>query len=53
MDCADVIVSGGRGMGDEENFERVKELARALDAAVGGSRPAADSGWVPHSHLVG
>jgi len=53
LDCADVIVSGGRGMGDEENFERVKELARALDAAVGGSRPAADSGWVPHSHLVG
>lgn len=53
LDRADVIVSGGRGMGDEENFERVKELARALDAAVGGSRPAADSGWVPHSHLVG
>ena len=53
LDRADIIVSGGRGMGDEENFERVKELARALDAAVGGSRPAADSGWVPHSHLVG
>ncbi len=53
LDRADVIVSGGRGMGEEKNFEQVKELARALDAAVGGSRPAADSGWVPHSHLVG
>lgn len=53
LDRADIIVSGGRGMGDEEGFEHVKELARALDAAVGGSRPAADTGWVPHSRLVG
>lgn len=53
IDRADVIVSGGRGMGDEEGFENVKELAEALDAAIGGSRPAADNGWVPHSHLVG
>lgn len=53
LDRADIIVSGGRGMGDEEGFENVKRLAEILDAAVGGSRPAADSGWVPHSHLVG
>ncbi|MEA3376756.1 MAG: electron transfer flavoprotein subunit alpha/FixB family protein [Chloroflexota bacterium] len=53
LDRADVIVSGGRGMGDEEGFEFVKELADVLGAAVGGSRPAADTGWVPHSRLVG
>lgn len=53
IDRADIIVSGGRGMGDEEGFENVKKLAEVLDAAIGGSRPAADSGWVPHSHLVG
>jgi electron transfer flavoprotein alpha subunit len=53
IDRADVVVSGGRGMGDEEGFENIKELALVLDAAIGGSRPAADSGWVPHSHLVG
>ncbi|MGD2103766.1 MAG: electron transfer flavoprotein subunit alpha/FixB family protein, partial [Anaerolineae bacterium] len=53
LDRADIIVSGGRGMGDEEGFEKLKKLARVLEAAVGGSRPAADTGWVPHSHLVG
>ena len=53
IDRADIIVSGGRGMGDEEGFESIKHLAEVLDAAVAGSRPAADSGWVPHSHLVG
>jgi electron transfer flavoprotein alpha subunit len=53
LDRADIIVSGGRGMGDEEGFQYIKELAGVLDAAVGGSRPAADTGWVPHSRLVG
>ncbi|MGD8967044.1 MAG: electron transfer flavoprotein subunit alpha/FixB family protein [Anaerolineae bacterium] len=53
LDRADIIVSGGRGMGDEEGFQTIKELAGVLDAAVGGSRPAADTGWVPHSRLVG
>ncbi len=53
LDQADIIVSGGRGMEEEENFTVLRELADALNAAVGGSRPAADMGWVPHSHLVG
>jgi electron transfer flavoprotein alpha subunit len=53
LDQADVIVSGGRGMLDEEGFAKLRELADVLGAAVGGSRPAADLGWVPHSHLVG
>ncbi len=53
LDRADIVISGGRGMGDEEGFQYVKELAETLDAAVAGSRPAADTGWVPHSRLVG
>lgn len=53
LDRADVIVSGGRGMGDEEGFQYLRDLAGILNAAVGGSRPAADTGWVPHSRLVG
>ncbi|MBC7227044.1 MAG: electron transfer flavoprotein subunit alpha/FixB family protein [Thermoflexales bacterium] len=53
LDRAEIIVSGGRGMGSAEGFSILHELARVLGAAVGGSRPAADMGWVPHSHLVG
>lgn len=53
LDQADIIVSGGRGMEDKEQFQVLRELADVLGAAVGGSRPAADLGWVPHSHLVG
>jgi electron transfer flavoprotein alpha subunit len=53
LDNADIIVSGGRGMEDKSAFVTLRELADVLGAAVGGSRPAADLGWVPHSHLVG
>jgi electron transfer flavoprotein alpha subunit len=53
LDHADIIVSGGRGMEDKSAFVTLRELADVLGAAVGGSRPAADLGWVPHSHLVG
>lgn len=53
LDRAEIVVSGGRGMGSLENFAILHELARVLGAAVGGSRPAADMGWIPHSHLVG
>ncbi len=50
---ADIIVSGGRGLGKPENFELIKELARALGGAVGSSRAAVDAGWIPYSHQVG
>lgn len=50
---ADIIVSGGRGMSAKENFGIIRELALALNAAVGASRGAVDAGWIPYSHQVG
>lgn len=53
LEGADVIVSGGRGVGGPEGFAPVKALADALGGVVGASRAAVDSGWIPHSHQVG
>ncbi len=50
---ADIIVSGGRGVGGEENFRLIRELALTLGGAVGASRSAVDSDWIPYSHQVG
>ncbi len=50
---ADVIISGGRAMKNEENFNILSECARYLGAEVGASRVAVDLGWVPYSMQVG
>jgi electron transfer flavoprotein alpha subunit len=50
---ADIIVSGGRGMGSAENFKILEDFAKSIGAAVGASRAAVDSGYIPYSHQVG
>ena len=50
---ADVIISGGRGMENRDNFDILFECARPMSAAVGASRVAVDAGWVSHTMQVG
>jgi electron transfer flavoprotein alpha subunit len=53
LEGAEIIVSGGRGVGGPEGFAHIRKLAEALGATVGASRAAVDSGWIAHAHQVG
>lgn len=50
---ADIICSGGRGLGNAEGFELIRQLADKVGGVVGASRAAVDSGWIDQSHQVG
>ena len=50
---AQIIVSGGRGLGDPSGFDLIRKAAATLGAAVGASRAAVDAGWIPYEHQVG
>ena len=53
LEDAKVIVTGGRGMGSEENMAMCTELAKVLGGAVGGTRPVIENGWLPRMQQVG
>ena len=53
LEDANIVVSGGRGIGGPEGFQDLEELAKVLRGAMGASRPPCDNGWVPDTIQVG
>ena len=53
LEGAEIIVSGGRGVGGPDGFAPIRALAKELGATVGASRAAVDAGWISHAHQVG
>jgi electron transfer flavoprotein alpha subunit len=50
---AEIVVSGGKGLGEPKGFGLIEELAKAVGGAVGASRPTVDEGWMEYRHQVG
>ena len=53
LEDTEIIISGGRGLGDAKGFALLQELADLLGGAVGASHAAVDQGWIPQCHQVG
>lgn len=53
LENAEIIVAGGRGVGSAENFNLLKELAKALGGEIGATRDAVDEGWISNYHMIG
>jgi electron transfer flavoprotein alpha subunit len=50
---AEIIVSGGKGLGNPEGFKLIRELANVLGGSVGASRATVDEGWIDYTHQIG
>ncbi|MEE9557458.1 MAG: electron transfer flavoprotein subunit alpha/FixB family protein [Candidatus Adiutricales bacterium] len=53
LDTAEIVIAGGWGIGDQENWKLIQELAAVLGGAVGATRPPVDEGWADESRMIG
>jgi len=53
LEGADIVVTGGRGLGDATGFNVIRDFAKSIGAEVGATRAAVEEGWIAHAHQVG